>query len=94
MQVKRFSVIFLAIVVVAAMLAIPASAAGTKNEVESNNSMSQADRTYDDYNNYGTINPAGDEDWWVVSFPNSGSGSFWLGNIPAGHDFDLRAMAS
>lgn len=90
MKVKRVTAIFLTMVIAASMLAIPASAAGTKNEVESNNSMSQADRTYNDYNNYGTINPAGDEDWWVVSFPNSGSGSFWLGNIPSGHDFDLR----
>lgn len=46
------------------MFTVPASASsGTVNESESNNSMSTADRTYDDRDNYGAISSAGDEDW-------------------------------
>lgn len=69
-------------------------AAGTKTEDGSNNTYNVADRTYDDYDNYGTINPATDVDWWVVSFLNSGHANFWLGNIPAGCDYDLELYSS
>lgn len=83
------------VVLVLCAFAIPASASsGTVYESESNNSMSTADRTYDDRDNYGSIGYAGDEDWWVISFPKDGCGSFWLGNIPSGHDYDLRVYDS
>lgn len=72
----------------------PSRAAGTKYEVESNNYYTAADITYDDYDNHGTINPATDVDWWVVSFLNSGNANFWLGNIPAGCDYDLELYSS
>ena len=69
-------------------------AARTKTEIESNNTYSDADRTYDDYNNYGTINPATDADWWVVSFLNSGDANFWLGDIPVNCDYELELYSS
>ncbi|GEM_PF-6569641 len=65
-------------------------AAGSKNEVEPNNAPSQADRTYNDYDNYGYISTSSDVDWWVVNFYYSGSANFFLGNIPIGCDYDLR----
>lgn len=51
-------------------------------------------RTYDDYDNYGTMSSASDVDWWKVSFSYSGIANFWLGNIPYGCDYDLRVYAS
>lgn len=94
MKVKKLVSVLLTMAMMVSLLTFPVSAASTKNEAEPNNTRSQADRTYNDYSNYGSINPAGDEDWWVVKFTSSGSGSFWLGDIPAGHDFDLRVCDS
>ncbi len=37
--------------------------AGEKDEVESNDTYGLADRTYDDYDNYGTIDTESDIDW-------------------------------
>lgn len=68
--------------------------AGTTYESESNNTYSTADRTYDDYDNYGAISTSSDVDWWVVSFTRGGRANFWLGNIPSGCDYDLRLYAS
>lgn len=62
---------------------------GTKNEVENNNSIGMADRTYDDYDNYGYMNNASDVDYFKVMFNNDGVANFWLGNIPNNHDYDL-----
>lgn len=90
MRCKRLIALFLSMVLLVTVSISASAASGTKYEAESNNSMSSADRTYDDYDNYGRISPAGDEDWWVVKFNKSGCGSFWLGNIPSGHDYDLR----
>lgn len=69
-------------------------AVGTKTEIESNNNYSSATRTYDDYDNYGALTSNTDVDWWVVSFLNSGSANFWLGNIPANCDYELELYAS
>lgn len=70
------------------------SAAGTKYEVESNNTYATADRTYDDYDNYGTMTTEGDVDWWKISFSSSGMANFWLGNIPSGCNFDMHVYKS
>lgn len=68
---------------------VETAAAGTKWEVESNNTISLADRTYDDYNNYGYIGSEDDVDYFKVKFSSSGVANFWLGNIPDGCDYDL-----
>lgn len=62
---------------------------GTKNEQESNDSIALADRTYDDYNNYGYISSNNDVDYFKVKFSTKGVANFWLGNIPDGTDYDL-----
>jgi len=53
---------------------------GIVNESETNNSTSAANRTYDDYDNYGQISTLVDVDYWVVSFTSAGSANFWLSN--------------
>ena len=68
--------------------------AGTKYEVESNNTYSSATVTYDDYDNYGKISAAGDVDWWRVSFSSACEANFWLGNIPSGCDYDIELYSS
>lgn len=64
--------------------------AGDKDEVESNDTYSLADRTYDDYDNYGTIDTESDVDWWKVEFDEDGEANFWLGNIPEDCDYDIN----
>lgn len=83
------------VLVLAMMISLSTTAVAVdQNEGASNDTMSTATRTQDDYNNYGTLSPVGDVDWWVVKFSASGCGSFWLGSIPSGHDFDLRVYNS
>lgn len=68
---------------------------GTLYEVESNNTPSLADATYNDYHMYGRIYTTNsDTDWYKVSYTSSGSANFWLGNIPAGCDYDLYVYNS
>ena len=62
---------------------------GEKDESEPNDTYSTADRTYDDYDNYGTLDIEDDVDWWKVEFDEDGEANFWLGNIPEDCDFDL-----
>ena len=69
-------------------------AAGTIYENEPNNSYTYADRTYDDYDNFGKISSTSDVDWWVVRFSSSGYANFWLGEIPSGCDYELKLYAS
>jgi len=57
----------------------------TINENEANS----INRTYNDYNNYGYISSADDEDWWVISFSQEGMATFYLGSLPADYDMDL-----
>ncbi|MBE6617125.1 MAG: M23 family metallopeptidase [Ruminococcaceae bacterium] len=64
-------------------------AAGTVWESENNNVMSNADITYDDYDNYGYISSLNDVDWWKIEFDEGGMANFWLGNIPYECDYDL-----
>lgn len=58
-------------------------------EDEPNDEMTYATETENDENNYGNIDSASDEDWWVVSFPYDGIANFWLGDIPSGCDYDI-----
>lgn len=71
-----------------------AISAGTLYESESNNTSSTADRTYNDYDNYGIISTSGDVDWWVVKFSGNGYANFWLGNIPSNCDYDMKLYSS
>jgi 3D (Asp-Asp-Asp) domain-containing protein len=70
------------------------NAAGTIYELEDNGTYSTADRTYNDYDNYGAISSTSDIDWWVVSFSSASDVNFWLGNIPSGCDYDLKLYSS
>jgi len=73
------------------LASIPASAAaGTINESANNNTFSTADLTYDDYDNYGTLSSTSDEDWWKITFTETGYANFWLGNIPSGCDWSFN----
>jgi len=58
-------------------------------ETENNDTYSDADVTYDDENNYGTISSADDVDWWYVIPTSDGMANFWLGEIPSGCNYDL-----
>lgn len=64
------------------------------NEREYNNTYNYATETYDDYDNYGALNPSGDIDWWKISFSSAGNANFWLGNIPSGCDYDMQLYNS
>ncbi len=66
-----------------------ARSSGTIYESESNNTMSTADVTSDDRDNYGSISSLSDVDWWKVSFIEGGRANFWLGNIPSGCNYEL-----
>ena len=60
-----------------------------KYESEGNDTPATADRTYDDYNNYGYISKADDIDYFKIKFSEAGYANFWLGTIPDGCDYDL-----
>lgn len=98
MNTNKFFAITLAFLICLSLsisaFASDVNAAAIINESESNNTYATADRTYDDYDNYGAISPTSDVDWWVVNFSRGGYVNFWLGNIPAGCDYDLRLYAS
>ena len=66
--------------------------AGGALEIEPNNSLYSATQTYDDYDNRGAITSTSDVDWWKVSFMQAGRANFWLGNIPAGCDYDISVF--
>ena len=68
--------------------------AGTIQESEPNDSFATADRTYDDYDNYGLVSSYNDKDFWVVSFDYSGTANFWLGNVPSGCNYDIAVYDS
>ncbi|MBR4587669.1 MAG: hypothetical protein IKO30_05045 [Lachnospiraceae bacterium] len=65
------------------------AASGTLYETEPNNTASQADWTYDDYDNYGALSSSSDIDWWKVSYSKTGNANFWLGGIPTGCNYNL-----
>ncbi len=68
--------------------------ARTIQESEPNDSYTTANRTYDDYDNYGLVSSYNDKDFWVVSFDYSGTANFWLGNIPANCNYDIAVYDS
>lgn len=89
---KVFSILLTLIMVISMMSTVssPAkAAAGTIYESEGNNTFATADVTYDDYNNYGAINSANDVDWWEITYNTGGMINIWLGNIPAGCNYDI-----
>ena len=73
---------------------IETMSSGTKYEIEYNDEASAADRTYDDYDNYGYIDDSEDIDYFKIKFDETGYANFWLGNIPAGCDYDLYVYNS
>lgn len=58
-------------------------------ETESNNTIGSANRIYDDDTILGQISTSTDVDYYKVMFEEEGNANFWLGNIPAGKDFDF-----
>lgn len=70
---------------------IAPQAVGTPiNEVEPNDTYNKATPTDNDRINFGAIHTNTDVDWWRISFTQSGKANFWLGNIPAGCNYDLE----
>ena len=61
----------------------------TGYESEANNTMSTANRIYNDDTTYGKISYSGDVDYFKIMFTYSGKANFWVGNIPSGKDYDL-----
>ena len=93
MKRSKFACILLSIVLVAVMLptsVVSSASSGTIYESEYNGSYTYATRTYDDYDNRGTISGASDVDWWTITFSQEGIANFWLGGIPSGCDYDLQ----
>ena len=70
------------------------AAAGTIYESENNNTRQAADRTYDDYDNFGTIGSSADVDWWVYTATYTGFANIWLGSITSGCNYDLYMYLS
>lgn len=88
-NIKLF-LLLIALCVLLSTTIIPVySAAGILYETERNHYTGVADRTYDDYDNYGAITSYDDQDFWVISFEEEGMANFWLGNIPEGCNYDL-----
>lgn len=86
---KIFAFAF-SIVTLLAIFSTTAFAYVTRYETEPNDSPDTADRTYNDYNNYGAISSTSDTDCWAVTFSQSGMANFYLGSIPEGCNYDLQ----
>lgn len=93
---NRFLMLALSVIMTIGFANLSFSAlAITCYETEPNDTQATANRTYDDYDNYGRFTTTSDNyDWWVVSFSRSGNVNLWLGNIPSGCDFDLYLFSS
>lgn len=87
--ISLLTIVILITMIVMSNICLTYAAAGTIYESENNNTYSAADRTYDDYDNFGSISSSSDVDWWVVSFSTDGMANFYLGNIPSGCDYDI-----
>lgn len=84
MKVKKLFILILIIVFTMNFVTVT-HAAGTINE---NESLS-INTTYDDYNNYGYISSASDEDLWQITFSQTGMVTFYLGSIPNGCNYNM-----
>ena len=71
----------------------PTAASVTKYERESNNTSSSANVYNDNENMYGSINPAGDVDWYRVYWDVDGTVDFSLQNIPSNCNYDLKIFS-
>lgn len=71
----------------------PAAVSATKYEREPNNTSSLANIYNDNENMYGTIDPAGDVDWYKVYWDVDGKVDFSLKNIPSGCNYDLKVFS-
>ena len=94
---KKASIIVIIAMLLVMLPAIPmpkAVAANERTETESNNAIGNANPTYDDYSNLGTISSASDEDWWSITFNTSGMANIWLSTSPTGCDYDLYFYSS
>lgn len=74
-------------------IAVPAAASVTKYERESNNTSTSANVYNDNENMYGSINPAGDVDWYRVYWDTDGNVDFSLQNIPSSCNYDLKIFS-
>ena len=74
-------------------IAIPAATSVTRYERESNNTSSSANVYNDNENMYGSINPAGDVDWYRVYWDTDGNVDFSLQNIPSNCNYDLKIFS-
>lgn len=70
------------------------SASGTIYESESNDTRTTADRTYDDYDNFGSLSSTSDVDWWKYVATYTGNANIWLGSIPTGCNYDIYMYTS
>lgn len=91
---KKYVALIMILFLVLSLSQLPVVAYETNTEVEGNNTVGTANRTYNDYNNYGAISSVSDVDWWKVSFTQTGTGNFWLGNIPTGCKYWLYVYES
>lgn len=91
---KRILSLVLALVM-CVVLAVPAFASEItpmtvlKKEYEKNDSMTTANQVNQDDTITGYISSSSDVDYFKISPTTNGVFSFWLGNIPAGKDYDL-----
>ena len=85
---------FLTLAILTSISYPAAASSGTIWESEDNGDFSNADQTYDDYDNYGYISSSDYNgpslgDTWKVSFPYNGYANFYLGHIPSGCNYEL-----
>lgn len=92
--VSRLVLFLLVIIICICSPLIPYADASSVFESEPNNIFSNADHTYNSYDNYGYISTSSDVDCWSISFDCTGYANFWLGNIPSGCNYDLRLYRS
>ncbi len=88
MKYKKTILCLLALSLVLSLFILPVHAVDVY-ESENNNTVTNADVTYDDYNNYGSLSSSTDVDWWTFTPTATGSANVWLGNIPSNCHYNL-----
>lgn len=92
---KKHIAMFLAmLILISSLLGISSSAAETKavlvNEQSGAHDTRATAQTLEQDNTLrGYIKSASEKDYYVITFPYAGKVNFWLGEIPAGCDYDL-----